>query len=97
MDTQEPLWIEVAFCEQRRIKELGDADLQSLTHLMYDAQLYGLIGTVDHVADRGFRHAAFHKQLILRHLLFLEQFRQSFTDCLIELHLITIPVAVLIF
>ena len=64
---------------------------------MDNAQFYGIIGTIDHVSDGGFGHAALHKQLILRHLLFFEQFRQSFADCLIELHYITIPVAVLIF
>ena len=63
---------------------------------MDDAQLHRIIGTVDNVADGRFRHAAFRVQLLLRHLLFVQQFGQPLTDCLIELHSITIPVAVLI-
>ena len=39
-------------------------------------------------------YAAFHEQLVLRHLLFVQQFSQPLTDRLIELHSITIPVAV---
>ena len=93
----EPLRIEIAFSEQRRIEELGDFDFQSLAHLVDNAQLYGIVVAVNYVANRRLRHAALHKQLILRHFLFFEQFRQSFADCLIELHYITIPVAVLIF
>ena len=92
----EPLRFEIVFCEQRRIEELRNVDLQPLAHLMDDAQLHRIIGTVDDVADGRFRHAAFRVQLILRHLLFVQQFGQPLTDRLIELHSITIPVAVLI-
>ena len=97
MRTKESLRVKIAFRKQRRIEKLGDFDSQSLTHLMNNAQLYGIVGAVDYIADRRLWYAALHEQLILRHLLFLEQFRQSFADCLIELHYITIPVAVLIF
>lgn len=63
---------------------------------MDDAELDGIIGAVDDITDGRLRNAAFHKELVLRHLLFLQQFGQPFADCLIEFHFITIPVAVLI-
>ena len=88
------LRIEVAFLKQRGIKELANADAQSLTHFVNDAQLHRIIGTVDDVADGGLGHAALDEKLVLRHLLFLQQLRQPSADRLIELHSITIPVAV---
>ena len=87
-------WVEIAFLKQGRIEELGNADAQSLAHFVNDAQLHRIVGTVDDVADGGLGHAAFDEQLILRHLLFLQQLRQPLTDRLIELHFITIPAAV---
>ena len=42
----------------------------------------------------GLGHAAFDEKLVLRHPLFLQQLRQPCADRLIELHSITIPVAV---
>lgn len=41
---------------------------------MDDSQLYRIVRTVDDIANGGLGNAAFHMQLILRHLPLLQQF-----------------------
>lgn len=51
-----------------------DTNLQTLAHFVNDPQLYGIVGTVDDIAYGGLGNAAFHIQLILRHLTLVQQF-----------------------
>ena len=63
--------LQICLIEIRGIKEIGNIDLQALADIVGHAQLYRVIGTVDSVADRGFRHATLHIELVLRHAPFL--------------------------
>ena len=45
-----------------------------LAHLVDNPQLYGIVRTVDDISYGGLGNAAFHIQLILRHLPLVQQF-----------------------
>ena len=88
-NTSELLRIKIRFFKERRLEKLVHADPQSLTHLMYNAQFDGIIGTVDDIADGRLRYAALDKELILRHALFFQKLFQPLTDRFIQQHAIT--------
>lgn len=81
------LWVEIHFVKKLGLKELCDADLKSLTKLVNDSKFYRIVGTVDDVADGGFRYTAFDKKLILGHFMFTQQFLKPDADSLIQLQL----------
>ena len=62
------------FLEKWRSKKGVYPNSQPLAHLVDNPQLYGIVRTVDDIAYGGLGNAAFHIQLILRHLTLLQQF-----------------------
>ena len=78
--------------EQGRCEEVGQVDLQALTQLVNNTEFHGWIGSVDKIADGGFRNAAFHIELIRRHASLAEQFGQSFADGFVQLHSLSLLV-----
>ena len=68
------LGIKVFFLKQGRIEKGIQTNAQPLAHLMDDPQLYGIVRAVNDVTDGGLGNAAFHIQLILRHLPLFQQF-----------------------
>ena len=72
--SSEVLWFQIIFFEKWRSKKGVYSNSQPLAHLMDDPQLYGIVRTVDDIAYGGLGNAAFHIQLILRHLTLLQQF-----------------------
>lgn len=70
-------WFQIIFFKKRRCKKCIYANIQTLAHFVDNPQFYGIVGTVDDIAYGGFWHAAFHIQLILRHVSFIQQFREA--------------------
>lgn len=83
---QKLLRFQIIFDEQRRVKELCDADAKSLANFVDYTELYRTIGTVYQVSNSGFWHAAFDIQLIVGHVPLLQKLRYSFADRLIQQH-----------
>ena len=73
----EGLWFQIIFFKKRRCEKGVDTNLQTLAHLVNNPQLYGIVGTVDDIADGRFGHTTFHIQLILCHVPFIQQFREA--------------------
>lgn len=76
-------WFQIIFFEKRRCKKCIYADLQTLAHLMDNPQFYRIVGAVDDIAYGRFWHTAFHVQLILCHVSFVQQFGETLAHCLI--------------
>lgn len=66
------LRFQVHFIKKWRLEKFGNANLKSLADFMYDAKFYRIIRTVENVMDGGFGNAAFHIQLVLGHIVFLQ-------------------------
>ena len=88
--SQPRLWLQIVLVKERRIKELGEIDAETLTHLVNDTQFYRVIEAIHDIVDRRFRQTAFYKKLILCHVALLEQFRNSLAERFVELHLLTL-------
>mgnify|MGYP001853144233 CR=1 FL=1 len=73
-NSSEVLRFQIIFFEKRRGEKSVYSNSKPLAHLMDDPQLYGIVRTVDDIAYGGLRNAAFHVQLILRHLSLSQQF-----------------------
>lgn len=69
----------------------AQVDLQSLTKLVYDPQLHGRVCAIHKITDGGFRYAAFHIELILRHAALLHQLDQTPADGFIQLQVSHLP------
>ena len=50
--------IQIHFIEQGRLEKLRNADLEALTDLMDDPQLYRIVRTMDDIADGGLGNTA---------------------------------------
>ena len=50
--------IEIDLIEQGRLEKLRHADLEALTDFVNDPQLYGIVGTMDDIADGGLGNTA---------------------------------------
>ena len=83
--------LQIAFFEKRRCEEIGNVDIQSLADFVNHAELHGIVGAIDDVADRGFGHAAAHIKLILRHMPLSQKLLEPCADCLVQLQLIHRP------
>ena len=45
--------IQIYLIKQGRLEKLRNADLETLTDLVNDPQLHGIVGTMDNIADGG--------------------------------------------
>lgn len=52
------LRLKIILIKQSRIEKFAQAYLHSLTHLMYNSELHGIIRTIYNIADRGFWYTA---------------------------------------
>ena len=77
------LWFQIRFIEIRGIKENGNVDLKALAQLMNQAQLHGIVGAIDDIADGRLGHSAFHIKLILCHISLAQELFQTGTDRLV--------------
>ena len=67
------LRFKICFVKIWRIEEIRNTDIKALTYFMDQAKLDRIIRAIHNVSNRGFRHAAFHIQLILRHIALLKK------------------------
>ena len=54
------LWLQIIFFENGGMEKIAQIYLKALAQFMQDAQLNGIIRTVDDIPDRGFRYSAFY-------------------------------------
>ena len=74
------LRFKIGFVKEWRIEEIRNTDIKALTYFVNQAEFDRIIRAIHDVSNRGFRHAAFHIQLILRHIAFFQKFLQPCAD-----------------
>ena len=64
-----PLRFQIFFIKQGRIEKLCNTNTESLTHLVDDPELYGIVSAVHYIANGRLGHTVFYVELILCHAI----------------------------